>query len=81
MPPFLVPLAAILAGGSLIFIIFVVVMFFVVVYGSYTRRGSGIDQHPQGAGQSEGPGVGQGASRMSSGEDENKTKINSHGTG
>src|SRR4030088_1258940 len=35
-----------LAGGSLIFGAFVVVLFFVVVYGYYTRRGSGINQTP-----------------------------------
>ena len=35
-----------LAGGSLIFAVFVVVLFFVVVYGYYTRRGSGINQRP-----------------------------------
>jgi protein-disulfide isomerase len=34
------------AGGSLIFGVFVVVLFFVVVYGYYTRRGSGINQTP-----------------------------------
>jgi hypothetical protein len=38
------PLA--LAGGSLIFAAFLVVLFFVVVYGYYTRRGSGISQTP-----------------------------------
>jgi hypothetical protein len=34
------------AGGSLIFAAFLVVMFFAVVYGYYTRRGSGISQTP-----------------------------------
>jgi hypothetical protein len=38
------PLA--LAGGSLIFVIFVIVLFFAVVFGYYTRRGSGISQTP-----------------------------------
>jgi hypothetical protein len=38
------PLA--LAGGSLIFLIFVIVFFFAVVFGYYTRRGSGISQTP-----------------------------------
>ena len=38
------PLA--LAGGSLVFLIFVVVLFFAVVFGYYTRRGSGISQTP-----------------------------------
>jgi protein-disulfide isomerase len=35
-----------LAGGSLIFIAVVVALFFAVVYGYYTRRGSGISQTP-----------------------------------
>jgi hypothetical protein len=35
-----------LAGGSWIFIGVVVVIFFAVVFGYYTRRGSGINQHP-----------------------------------
>jgi hypothetical protein len=35
-----------LAGGSLIFIAVVVGLFFAVVYGYYTRRGSGISQTP-----------------------------------
>lgn len=34
------------AGGSLIFIAVVVALFFAVVYGYYTRRGSGISQTP-----------------------------------
>jgi protein-disulfide isomerase len=35
-----------LAGGSWIFIGVIVVLFFAVVFGYYTRRGSGINQHP-----------------------------------
>jgi hypothetical protein len=35
-----------LAGGSWIFAAFVVVLFLVLVYGYYTRRGSGISQTP-----------------------------------
>lgn len=38
------PFAA--AGGTVIFGVFVVVLFFVLVYGYYTRRGSGISQTP-----------------------------------
>jgi hypothetical protein len=34
------------AGGTLIFAAFVVVYFLVVAYSLYTRRGSGINQHP-----------------------------------
>jgi hypothetical protein len=35
-----------LAGGAIIFGVFVLVYFGVVVYSLYTRRGSGINQHP-----------------------------------
>jgi hypothetical protein len=38
------PLA--LAGGSLVIVIFAIVLFFAVVFGYYTRRGSGISQTP-----------------------------------
>jgi hypothetical protein len=34
------------AGGALIFAAFIVLYFLVVVYSLYTRRGSGINQHP-----------------------------------
>lgn len=39
---------AALAGGSLILLGFMVFMFVGVVVGYYTRRGSGIDEHPYG---------------------------------
>jgi hypothetical protein len=39
-----IPLA--LAGGTWIFVVFVVVLFFVLVFGFYTRTGSGISQTP-----------------------------------
>lgn len=39
------PLAA-LAGGSTIFLTFAIFFFFVIVYSLYTRKGSGINQHP-----------------------------------
>ena len=37
-----------LAGGAIIFAIFLVVFTLAVIYGLYTRRGSGIDEHPYG---------------------------------
>jgi hypothetical protein len=37
-----------LAGGALIFGLFLVVFTAAVIYGLYTRRGSGIDEHPYG---------------------------------
>ena len=40
------PFAITRLGGSLIFGGFLVVWFFVVAYSYYTRRGSGINQHP-----------------------------------
>jgi hypothetical protein len=35
-----------LAGGAAIFGLFIVIYFAAVVYGLYTRRGSGINQRP-----------------------------------
>lgn len=37
-----------LAGGSFIFLGFIFFMFVAVVVGFYTRKGSGIDEHPYG---------------------------------
>ena len=37
-----------LAGGALIFGLFLIVYLAAVTYGLYTRRGSGIDEHPYG---------------------------------
>ncbi len=70
-----------LAGGSLIFLAVIVVLFFAFAYGFYSRRGSGIDQHPIGAGKAGRPGVGTDPSRISSREDDTEGDINSFGTG
>jgi hypothetical protein len=35
-----------MAGGASIFGIFIIVYFAVIVHALYTRRGSGINQHP-----------------------------------
>jgi hypothetical protein len=35
-----------LVGGALIFGVFIVVALFVFIYSTFTRRGSGINQHP-----------------------------------
>jgi hypothetical protein len=51
-----------LAGGAVIFGAFIVVYFFVVAYSLYTRRGSGINQHPYNNPYDAAPG----ASRVSS---------------
>jgi len=37
-----------LAGGSWVFLAFLVVFFFAIVYGYFTRTGSGIDETPYG---------------------------------
>jgi hypothetical protein len=37
-----------LAGGAIIFGLFLVLFTAAVIYGLYTRRGSGIDEHPYG---------------------------------
>jgi hypothetical protein len=51
-----------LAGGAIIFGAFLVVYFMVIVYTLYTRRGSGINQHPYRDPYGDAPG----ASRKSS---------------
>ncbi len=50
------------AGGTLIFAGFVVIYFLVVAFSLYTRRGSGINQHPYRDPYGDAPG----ASRKSS---------------
>jgi hypothetical protein len=57
-----------LAGGSLIFLAFIIVFFLAVVYGFFTRTGSGINQRPH-DGRGDAPGA-EGASRISSAERE-----------
>ena len=44
----IVPFAITIAGGAGIFVGFAVVWTLVVAYSYYTRRGSGINQHPYG---------------------------------
>ena len=53
-----------LAGGSFIFLGFIFFMFVAVVVGFYTRKGSGIDEHPHGKIYSGAPGA-HGPSRVS----------------
>ncbi len=54
------------ATGAWIFLAFVVVMFFAIVLHYYTRRGSGINQHPIDS-RGGSPGA-SGSSRISSAE-------------
>lgn len=56
------------AGGSLIFLAFLIVFFFAIVFGFFTRRGSGINQRPS-DGRGQAPGA-EGSSRISSAERE-----------
>ena len=72
-----VPLAA--SGGSTIFLIFIVLMVLVLGYGMYSRKGSGIEQRPQGDNMGGAPGA-EGRSRMANREDETEGDINAHGT-
>jgi hypothetical protein len=67
---------------SMVAIVLVVVVLVVLAaaYGLYSRHGSEISQHPQGAGRSEAPGVGEGPSRRSNVEDETEGNITTHGT-
>ena len=71
------PLAA--TGGSTIFLIFIVLMVLVLGYGMYSRKGSGIEQRPQGDDMGGAPGA-EGRSRMANTEDETEGDINTHGT-
>jgi hypothetical protein len=50
-------IAIALAGGSGIFAAFLVVFTFAVVYSLYSRRGSGINQHPYANAYSSAPGA------------------------
>lgn len=69
-----------LAGGSLIFLGFIVLFFFALVYGFYTRKGSGINQRPS-DGRGEAPGA-EGASSITTTEgDGDERTIGTHGTG
>jgi hypothetical protein len=56
------------AGGSFIFLAVIIVFFLAVVYGFFTRRGSGINQRPT-DGRGGAPGA-EGSSRISSAERE-----------
>jgi hypothetical protein len=63
-------------------IVLVVVVLTLVgaAYGIYTRRGSGIEDHPRGGDHVGSPGVGEGKGRMSGGADKNDATFDSHGS-
>jgi hypothetical protein len=69
-----------MAGGAWVFLIVIVLLFFAVVYGFYTRRGSGISQRPHDPDRGDAAGGAAGPSRMSSAEDETEGIPDTHGT-
>ncbi len=69
-----------MSGGVDIFLIFVVLLLVAVAYGFYSRRGSGINQHPGGPEGWDGAPGAAGPSRISAGEDETEGLPDTHGT-
>ncbi|MCW2996230.1 MAG: hypothetical protein JWQ18_3725 [Conexibacter sp.] len=65
----------------MVIIVLVVVVLTLIgaTYGIFTRRGSGIDQHPRGGDHVGSPGVGEGESRESGHVEENAGAFDSHG--
>jgi hypothetical protein len=63
-----------------IVLIVVVLTLVGVMYGIYTHRGSGIEQHPRGGDHVQSPGVGEGEGRMSGHTDESGAAFDSHGS-
>lgn len=70
------PLA--LAGGSFIFVAILILIFAGVVYGFYTRQGSGIDEHPS-DGLDGAPGA-EGPSEVSGQDQGEGSALDTHGT-
>jgi len=66
-----------LAGGAFIFLGFLVVLFAALVFGYYTRSGSGIEQRPSDG--RDAPGA-RGRSHISTAEDEVEKTVGSRGT-
>jgi len=66
--------------SNLIFGAFLLIFALGVIYGFYTRRGSAIDQHPQGDSRRGSPGVGAGSSRVAGEEDGEQDRMDTHGT-
>jgi hypothetical protein len=72
----LLPIA--LAGGSWVILLVMLLILAGVIYGFYTRAGSGIDQHPHGA-ESEAPGA-EGRSEVSGKDEGEGSALETHGT-
>ncbi len=68
------------SGGAWIFLMFIALLFFAVVYGSYTRHGSGISRLPHDPATGDAPGGAVGPSRISSAEDQTDGAPDTHGT-
>ena len=66
----------------MVVIVIVVVVLTLVgaMYGLYTRRGSGVEQHLRAGDHVGSPGVGAGEGRMSSHADENEGAFDEHGS-
>jgi hypothetical protein len=69
-----------MSGSTWIFVAFVVVMLIAVIFGLYTRGGSGINQRPYGRERGDGASGAAGPSRLSSSEDETEGVPDTHGT-
>lgn len=67
-----------LAGGSWIFLVVILLILVGVIYGFYTRKGSGIDQHPHNA-ESQAPGA-KGSSEISGKDEGEGSAFDTHGT-
>lgn len=64
--------------GSFVFLAIVVVIFFALVYGFFTRQGSGIDEHPS-DGLDGAPGA-KGKSEVSGKDQGEGSALDTHGT-
>jgi len=69
-----------MTGGTWILVVFLVVMVIVVIFGLYTRSGSGINQRPHGRERGDAAAGAAGPSRLSSSEDETEGVPDTHGT-
>jgi len=65
---------------DVVFVLIVIAILLSLAYGFYSRRGSGIDQHPRGGGHTEDPGVGAGPSRISVAEEDTSSVFDTRGT-
>ena len=70
-----------MSGSGAVIVVVVFLVVFLAVGGSiYSRRGSGIDQHPLGSERGDAAGGAAGSSRMSASADETEGLPDTHGT-